>query len=72
MTRIIGILIILVGLVFFALGASPLIAIAVALSYSKPISTFGGNAALLIGAGIAMIAYGWQCARHGWKRFKEK
>jgi uncharacterized membrane protein YidH (DUF202 family) len=63
MTSLIGVTIILVGLVFFVLGALPFLSIVEAVAQGKPVPSFGGNAGLLLGAGISMMAYGWQCVK---------
>ena len=63
MTRIIGLFIILVGSVTFAFGSLPLVAMAYALIRGKPSPHFGGNSGILIGGGLAIIGYGWQCVK---------
>ena len=69
--RIIGVGIIFVGLALFAFGSLPLVAWASALLTGKPIPDHAGGygSGLLIGGGLAVSAYGWQCVK-GFKKSK--
>jgi hypothetical protein len=63
--RIIGVVIIFVGLTLFAFGSLPLFALVT----GKPTTDHGGPwpGGLLIAGGLAVTAYGWQCVK-GFKK----
>jgi hypothetical protein len=67
--RIIGVVIIFVGLALFAFGSLPLVALASALLTGKPIPDHAGSYGfgLFIGGGLAVTAYGRQCVK-GFKK----
>jgi cytochrome c biogenesis protein CcdA len=69
--RIIGVVIIFVGLALFAFGSLPLVALASALLTGKPIPDHAGGYGfgLAIEGGLAVTAYGWQCIK-GFKKSK--
>jgi hypothetical protein len=66
--RIIGVVITFAGLTLFVFGSLPLLALVSALVTGKPSPDHGGNSGILIGGGLAIMAYGWHC----FKGFRNK
>jgi hypothetical protein len=63
MMKIVSIFIILIGFLFFVYGSLPLAAIAWAFATGQPVPHLSGRWALLMGGGLTIIAYGWQCVK---------